>query len=136
MACRSLTYLMEALPASAATIVSAQAVPLLCARLLSVQYIDLAEQAVQCLEKISFEHPSSIISNGGLMACLSYLEFFQTNTQRICVATVANVCKQITPDKFSYVVDIVPNLTNLIHFSDQKGNLNKSNLFFSLQLLI
>ena len=38
---------MEALPSSSAAIVACQAVPLLCAKLLSIEYIDLAEQALQ-----------------------------------------------------------------------------------------
>jgi E3 ubiquitin-protein ligase TRIP12 len=47
LACRAFAYLMEALPSSAASIVNYQAIPLLCAKLLAIEYIDVAEQALQ-----------------------------------------------------------------------------------------
>jgi hypothetical protein len=46
LACRCLANLMEALPGSAHTVVSHGAVPVLCAKLLEIQYIDLAEQTL------------------------------------------------------------------------------------------
>ncbi len=50
MACRALTYMMEALPSSTATIVSHQAVPLLCSKFVALDYLDLVEQVFQvCL---------------------------------------------------------------------------------------
>lgn len=46
LACRCLANLMEALPGSAHTVVYAGAVPVLCAKLMEIQYIDLAEQTM------------------------------------------------------------------------------------------
>lgn len=46
LACRCLANLMEALPGSAHTVVAHGAVPVLCAKLLEIQYIDLAEQTL------------------------------------------------------------------------------------------
>ncbi len=56
LATRSLTHLMDVQPQSCAAVVQNQAVPALCAKLLSIEYIDLAEQAMQALEKLSLEH--------------------------------------------------------------------------------
>ena len=39
LACRSLAYLLEALPGSGATLVSHQTIPTLCAKLLNIEYI-------------------------------------------------------------------------------------------------
>lgn len=75
----------------------------------------------QCLEKISYEYSPAILSEGGMMACLSFLDFFPSGTQRTCVSTVANICKQVTPDKFHFVEEAIPILTNLIQYPDQKG---------------
>ncbi len=61
LTCRALSYMMEALHASGASIVTHQGVPLLCAKLLSIEYIDLAEQALQVLPIFLFPHiPYSI----------------------------------------------------------------------------
>lgn len=47
LSARSLTFLADVLPSSAASIVRNGAVPALCARLLAVEDIDLAEQSLQ-----------------------------------------------------------------------------------------
>ena len=39
------------------SIVRHGAVTVLCGRLLAIEYIDLAEQSLQALEKLSYEHP-------------------------------------------------------------------------------
>lgn len=46
LACRCIANLMEALPASIANVVYGGAVPILCQKLLEINYIDLAEQAL------------------------------------------------------------------------------------------
>lgn len=46
LACRCIANLMEALPASTANVVYGGAVPVLCQKLLEIQFIDLAEQAL------------------------------------------------------------------------------------------
>lgn len=54
LACRCLANLMEALPSATSNVVYGGAVPVLCQKLLEIQYIDLAEQALSvrsmCLE--------------------------------------------------------------------------------------
>lgn len=46
LACRCLANLMEALPASTANVVYGGAVPILCAKLTEISFIDLAEQSL------------------------------------------------------------------------------------------
>lgn len=46
---------------------------------------------MQALEKLSVEHPASVLRAGGLMAVLTYLDFFPTGVQRVAVTTAANV---------------------------------------------
>eukprot|EP01117_Protostelium_nocturnum_P003254 TRINITY_DN1420_c0_g1_i2.p1 TRINITY_DN1420_c0_g1~~TRINITY_DN1420_c0_g1_i2.p1 ORF type:complete len:1554 (+),score=499.41 TRINITY_DN1420_c0_g1_i2:246-4907(+) len=120
ISCRALTYLMEALPSASSYLVNHGAIPPLCAKLLSIDYIDLAEQSIQCLEKISYEYSSVILQSGGLSAVLSFLDFFATNTQRLCVNIAANICRQITEANFHYVEEVIPILQNLLEYSDQK----------------
>ena len=74
----------------------------------------------QTLEKISVEFPSSIVREGGLTACLTYLDFFATSTQRTAVTTAANCCKNIPQDSFPVIRDVMPILLNVLSSSDQK----------------
>ncbi|KAK5156828.1 hypothetical protein LTR04_005535, partial [Oleoguttula sp. CCFEE 6159] len=120
LACRCIANLMEALPASTANVVYGGAVPVLCQKLLEIHYIDLAEQALSTLEKISVEFPASIVREGGLTACLTYLDFFATSTQRTAVVTAANCCRNIPEDSFPVVRDVMPILLNVLGSSDQR----------------
>ena len=112
--------MMEALPACTQNVVYGGAVPILCQKLLEIHYIDLAEQALSTLEKISAEFPASIVREGGLTACLTYLEFFATSTQRTAVTTAANCCRNIPEDSFATVRDVMPILLQVLRSSDQK----------------
>ncbi|KAF4122101.1 E3 ubiquitin-protein ligase TRIP12, partial [Geosmithia morbida] len=120
LACRCLANLMEALPASVANVVYGGAVPVLCQKLLEISFIDVAEQSLSTLEKISVEYPGSIVREGGLTACLSYLDFFATSTQRTAVTTAANCCRNIPNDSFPVVRDVMPTLLNVLNSSDQR----------------
>jgi E3 ubiquitin-protein ligase TRIP12 len=120
LACRCLANLMEALPAATANVVYGGAVPVLCSKLLEINYIDLAEQCLSTLEKISVEFPASIVREGGLTACLTYLDFFATSTQRTAVTTAANCCRNIPEDSFATVRDVMPILNNILANNDQK----------------
>ena len=72
------------------------------------------------MEKISAEFPSAIVREGGLTACLTYLDFFPTSTQRTAVTTAANCCKNIPQDSFPVIRDVMPILLNVLSSSDQK----------------
>ncbi|KAI8445135.1 hypothetical protein BY996DRAFT_6424588 [Phakopsora pachyrhizi] len=100
LASRCLANLMEALPGSAHTVVHHGAVPVLCAKLLEINFIDLAEQSLSTLEKVSEELPSSIVREGGLTALLQYLDFFSTNVQRTAVTAAANCCCSVSSENF------------------------------------
>lgn len=120
LACRCLANMMEALPASTAAIAYGGAVPILCQKLLEIEFIDLAEQALSTLEKVSHDFPGQIVREGGLTACLTYLDFFATSTQRTAVTTAANCCRNLGQDSFPVVRDAMPILLNVLNSSDQK----------------
>ncbi|KAF2223762.1 ubiquitin-protein ligase Ufd4 [Elsinoe ampelina] len=120
LACRCIANLMEAIPSSTASVVYGGAVPVLCQKLLEIHFIDLAEQALSTLEKISVEFPSSIVREGGLTACLTYLDFFATSTQRTAVTTAANCCRGIPEESFPVIKDVMPILLNVLSSNDQK----------------
>ncbi|PNS21757.1 hypothetical protein CAC42_1611 [Sphaceloma murrayae] len=120
LACRCIANLMEAIPSATASVVYGGAVPVLCQKLLEIHYIDLAEQALSTLEKISVEFPSSIVREGGLTACLTYLDFFATSTQRTAVTTAANCCRGIPEESFPVIKEVMPILLNVLSSNDQK----------------
>ena len=60
-----------------------------------------------------------MLQGGGLMATLSYLDFFQTGVQRVAVSTAALMCRSIPHSSHPVLVDAVPLLTPLLQNSVQ-----------------
>lgn len=120
LACRCLANLMEAMRGSSANVVYGGAVPVLCQKLLDIQFIDVAEQALSTLAKISTDFPAAIVRDGGLTACLQYLDFFATGTQRVAVTTAANCCRNIPHESFTVIRDVMPILQSVLASHDQK----------------
>ena len=120
LAARALTFLADIFPPACSSIIRHGAVPAFCARLLTIEYIDLAEQSLQALEKLSHEHPRSLLKSGALLAVLSYIDFFQTGVQRVAAATAANICRGLTREYLDEVYNAAPILINLLSYHDAK----------------
>lgn len=120
LAARAMTFMADALPTSCGVIARHGAIPVFCARLLTIEYIDLAEQSLQALEKLSHEYSHVLLQHGGLLAVLSFLDFFPTGVQRIAVSTAANMCRGLSTDNAEAVKAAVPILTSLLQYSDSK----------------
>ncbi|TFK51850.1 hypothetical protein OE88DRAFT_1679337 [Heliocybe sulcata] len=120
LACRCLANLMEALPGVAHTVVYHGAIPVLCSKLIEISYIDLAEQTLSTLEKISEEYPSSIVREGGLAALLNYLDFFSIAVQRTALQAASNCCRNISPEHFPMIRGVWPIIRNCLSYSDQR----------------
>ncbi|KAF8967730.1 hypothetical protein BDZ97DRAFT_1903295 [Flammula alnicola] len=120
LACRCLANLMEALPGVAHTVVYHGAIPVLCSKLIEISYIDLAEQTLSTLEKISEEFPSSIVREGGLAALLNYLDFFSIAVQRTALQAASNCCRNVSPEHFPMIRGVWPIIRNCLAYSDQR----------------
>eukprot|EP00698_Gefionella_okellyi_P017273 TRINITY_DN5031_c0_g1_i1.p1 TRINITY_DN5031_c0_g1~~TRINITY_DN5031_c0_g1_i1.p1 ORF type:complete len:1695 (-),score=309.88 TRINITY_DN5031_c0_g1_i1:43-5127(-) len=120
LAARSLTHLMDVIPPSCARIVGFGAVPSFCNKLLTIEYIDVAEQSLLALEKISHEHASAILQSGGLAAVLAFIDFFATPVQRVSASIAATMCKNVPLEAFGLVRDCIGGLLGLLNSSDQK----------------
>ncbi|KAI3951878.1 hypothetical protein MKW92_021484 [Papaver armeniacum] len=117
---RAITYLIDVLPESSAYLASDDAVPALCERLMVIEYLDVAEQCLLALEKISADQPLVCLRAGAIMAVLNFIDFFSSNVQRVAISTVANVCQKLSSDTWPLFMDAVPVLCNLLQYEDQK----------------
>ncbi|KAF7313387.1 Ubiquitin-protein ligase [Mycena chlorophos] len=112
--------LMAALPGVAHIVVYHGAIPVLCSKLIEISYIDLAEQTLSMMEKISEEFPSSIVRDNGLAALLNYLDFFSIAVQPTALRAVANCCRNISPKHASQIKEAWPIIRNCLGYSDQR----------------
>ncbi|TFK74978.1 hypothetical protein BDN72DRAFT_886090 [Pluteus cervinus] len=120
LACRCLANLMEALPGVAHTVVYHGAIPALCNKLIEISYIDLAEQTLSTLEKISEEFPSSIVREGGLAALLNYLDFFSIAVQRTALQAASNCCRNLPSEHLPMISGVWSIIRGCLSYSDQR----------------
>ncbi|KAI3602651.1 ubiquitin-protein ligase [Moniliophthora roreri] len=120
LAARCLANLMEALPGVAHTVVYHGAIPVLCSKLIEISYIDLAEQTLSTMEKISEEFPSAIVREGGLSALLNYLDFFSIAVQRTALQAASNCCRNVSSEHFPQIRGVWPIIRNCLTYSDQR----------------
>ncbi|CEH13488.1 ubiquitin-protein ligase [Ceraceosorus bombacis] len=120
IACRCLANLIEAMPYAAHSVVGCGALPVLHSKLKEIQFIDLAEQVLLTLEKISAEYPSGIVREGGLLAMLQYIDFFGMHVQRTAMQAAANCCRKLMPESFPMVRDVLPIIQSVLTYPDQR----------------
>ncbi|KAL1200108.1 E3 ubiquitin-protein ligase UPL4 [Cardamine amara subsp. amara] len=120
LAIRAITYLCDVYPPSVAFLVRHETIPALCQRLLTIEYLDVAEQCLQALEKISRDQPVACLNAGAIMAVLSFIDFFSTSIQRVAISTVVNICRKLPSEAPSRFMDAVPILCNLLQYEDRQ----------------
>ncbi|KAJ1856605.1 Ubiquitin fusion degradation protein 4 [Coemansia sp. RSA 1853] len=120
LACRCLSNLLEALPLAGSVLLRHGVVDMLCTRLLDIEYIDVAEQALTVLTQLSRDSATRVCAGGGLSACLMFLDFFATNTQHTALTCAANCARAIGNDQFGQAADAVPVLERTMFYSDPK----------------
>ncbi|XVE76239.1 hypothetical protein DITRI_Ditri12bG0156800 [Diplodiscus trichospermus] len=120
LAIRGITYLCDVFPRSSRFLVRHDAVPVLCQRLLAIEYVDVAEQCLQALEKISRDQPLACLQAGAIMAVLNFIDFFSISVQRVALSTVVNICKKLPSEGPAPFVEAVPKLCDLLQHEDQQ----------------
>ncbi|KAH9509428.1 Ubiquitin-protein ligase [Bulinus truncatus] len=118
-ASRALTYMMEALPRSSASVVEGVAVFL--EKLQVINCIDVAEQSLSALETLSKRHGKAILQAGGISACLMFLDFFSIIAQRRALNITANCVQSMSADEFHYMRDSLSLLSARLNHSDSKS---------------
>ncbi|KAK3038394.1 hypothetical protein RJ639_030560 [Escallonia herrerae] len=120
LAIRAITYLCDVHSQSSEYLLRYNAVTALCQRLLAIEYLDVAEQCLQALEKISREQPLHCLQSGAVMAVLTYIDFFSTSVQRVALSTVVNICMNLPSECPSSIMEAVPMLCNLLQYEDRQ----------------
>lgn len=116
VACRCLYNFLEVSLEFVHDALKHDAVSVLCSKLVEITYIDLTEQALQTLEMISRDPiaHNRIVSCGGLVACLQYLDFLTTHAQRKSLTVVSNACTSVSIKNLHRVEEAFESLTNVI----------------------
>jgi len=120
LACRCLYNVVDILPPTARIIVAHGGLSVLCANLLNIEYIDVAELTVSTIELISEDQPVQVLKAGGLEAILTFLDFFQISVQRQAANAAALMLQTVPPPEVfeQHVKPALPTLAQLLQHSD------------------
>ncbi|CAO3599290.1 unnamed protein product [Absidia cylindrospora] len=119
LACRCISNLMDVFPTAAPYMINHGVIEVLCDKLRSIQYIDLAEQALEALKEIAGQTPMAVIQNDGLGATFMYFDFFNIYSQRTALQTATHCMRFINKDSYQQLVQVLPCLTNTLASSDR-----------------
>eukprot|EP01134_Creolimax_fragrantissima_P002053 CFRG2053T1 len=121
-ACRALVYLMEIMPTSSSIVVEHGTIPVLCSKLMVIEVIDLAEESLLAIEKLSRRNGDALLKEGGLSAVLTFLDFFAMAAQRSALTSAANMCVKVTRTEecFDIVKPVINTLRELVASPDGK----------------
>ncbi|XP_057838982.2 E3 ubiquitin-protein ligase UPL3 isoform X1 [Cryptomeria japonica] len=120
LATRSLTYISDIFPWYCSNVVFEGAIPAMCEHLLTSYYLDLAEESVLALEKISRRRASNCLRDGAFMALLLNLDFFSSAIKKHALSTAANISLELSPSTIGLVIEEVPILLGVLSDPDAK----------------
>ena len=136
LAVRAMTSMADILPNTRGAFVRAGALPTLCKKLLAIEYIDVAEQSLSALEKLTRGYYGSKAAEAGaLTAALSHLDFFGAGMQGVSMQMASNVCAEYPTKALSPgATDAIPTLLSLLVRDDKKVATLACNCLVSLSL--
>lgn len=86
----------------------------------NIEFIDLAENAMKCIEKLCLECPYVVLENEGFSAILSLIEFFDYNLRKSAIISCYHMSKCITGYNMlkKNIIPSIPNINSLIKIND------------------
>ena len=114
----SLNHIMDSVPNSAGIVAASGGVPTICSKLMSFEYIDMAEHAIKALERLSYDNSTAILQEGAFTGLVNLLDFFDTNTQKRILTIAAVVARSVSSEDLviQYILPVLPVVSSLLQF--------------------
>lgn len=77
----SITQILDIAPQASTILVNSGGIEMLCLKMQNFEYVDVAENAVRALEKVSFDYAPGILNAGGFEIIVNMIDFFVATTQ-------------------------------------------------------
>lgn len=133
LAARALSSILELFPGNAIPKAIAEGVvPSLCEKLMEIEYMDVAELALQILERIvckpealssqsaAAEYRHAVVQENGFVALLQFVDFFPIEIQRSAARIVCQLCTNFPSSMAGKLRQGLPLITNLLHSFDSE----------------
>mmetsp|Transcript_8059 Transcript_8059/g.15832 ORF Transcript_8059/g.15832 Transcript_8059/m.15832 type:complete len:1364 (+) Transcript_8059:41-4132(+) len=114
--------LLDTLPNLAKVFVTSGAIPAICSKLTSLDFIDLAEGAIKALEKLGYESAQVILQEGVLSTLVELIYFFDVDTQKRIMRVLTMLGATATNQELftQYVEPALPSL--MPHLNSDEGS--------------
>ena len=89
-------------------------------QLKTIEYIDVAEESLKVLEVLSHQHHREIRTNGGIDACIEFIDFHSIHSQQNALAICASCAQDVTQADFAHVRENLSKMTSLLRHEDRK----------------
>lgn len=124
MACRCFCNLIEALPSSTSAIVRFDGVKILTDKIKNIEYIDLAEQIMSVLDKISSDFPKIVLKDDVISTVLRYIDFYNLHVQRSVMNIVKNGCSGLVQhgneNTYETIKEAMSTFERILTYSDER----------------
>ncbi|KAH8603472.1 HECT domain [Trypanosoma vivax] len=122
LAARALTYMVDAISSTVFVVVSEGGVEVLLTYLRDVKDIELLEQCMMCLEKITQNTTcaSVVLEKGGVSALLMFVDFLSSASQRKAWSSVVAMCRRVSVSNFASVDCSLADIRARVQSEDSK----------------
>nr|CCC95946.1 unnamed protein product [Trypanosoma congolense IL3000] len=122
LAARVLTYMVDAISSSVYVLSAEGGIDVLLQNLTEIKDIELSEQCLTCLEKVTENSScaSILLQNMGVSVLLTFIDFFSTASQRKAWLSVVAMCRCITVETFGCVEGSLQDISARIDHDDNK----------------
>ena len=130
-----INYLLDINPRYHSVVIKNGGIPKILVLTQNIEYIDLAENAIKCIDKLSLECPYSIIEADGFNSILSLIDFFDMNMRKLAVRSCLNMSRCITNNDLltKNIFPSIPTLTMLLkNNEDTKMQENVLTIFLNI----
>lgn len=118
LSARTLLNTMDIYPPSCSIVASNGGINVISQKILSIEYIDLAELSIQMIEHLSHQYGSSLLQEGVLMASLTYIDFFGMDMQKKILRIASSLCKSISKSQYELACDSLPTISRFLSNSE------------------
>lgn len=132
----SVNSIFDSVANSVNTFAVAGGIAPLCSKLLNFEYIDMAEHAIKTLERLVYDHSTSILNEGVFAALINMMEFFEKNTQAKIISCAVTIASTVANEELfvTHILPVIPFIAGSLQYRGNESiEMNKLGLkFFSV----
>eukprot|EP00818_Percolomonas_sp_WS_P008358 CAMPEP_0117439754 /NCGR_PEP_ID=MMETSP0759-20121206/2726_1 /TAXON_ID=63605 /ORGANISM="Percolomonas cosmopolitus, Strain WS" /LENGTH=1495 /DNA_ID=CAMNT_0005231475 /DNA_START=707 /DNA_END=5194 /DNA_ORIENTATION=- len=117
---RCFTNMVDAVPECGHLLIKEGLLSTINEKLLNIEYIDLAEQCIRCVDTMAQDFRAHVLQSGILPSAMTYIDFHAISVQRKILHIASLLTKGVHSENFSVVKSILPQLCNYMTSDDKQ----------------